>query len=149
MSFKLSPAKGSVKNRKRIGRGNASGQGRTAGKGHKGYQSRSGTKAKLHFEGGQTPLMRRLPKRGMKIFSKSRRYKKTYQIINLDMIVSLNVSKVDADVLYKKGIISNRDIPVKILSNGEIKDKIEFSFEMYSKTAINKIEKAGGIINYI
>ena len=85
----------------------------------------------------------------MKIISKSRRYKKTYQIINLDMIVSLNVSKVDADVLYKKGIISNSDIPVKILSNGEIKDKIEFSFEMYSKTAINKIEKAGGIINYI
>ena len=76
MSFQLKPIKGSVKNKKRIGRGNASGQGRTAGKGHKGYKSRSGTKAKLHFEGGQTPLMRRLPKRGMKIFSKNRN--KTY-----------------------------------------------------------------------
>ena len=60
----------SIKDSKRIGRGNGSGQGRTAGKGHKGYKSRSGTKAKLHFEGGQTPLARRLPKRGMKIFSK-------------------------------------------------------------------------------
>ena len=149
MSYLLKPIKGSTHSRKRIGRGNASGQGRTAGKGHNGYKSRSGTKAKLHFEGGQTPLMRRLPKRGMKIFSKSRRYKKTYQIINLDMIASLNVSKVDANVLYKKGLISNRNIPVKILSNGEIKEKIEFSFEMFSKAAIDKIEKSGGKVNYI
>ena len=74
MSYSLNPSKGSIKNKKRIGRGNASGQGRTAGKGHKGYKSRKGANAKLHFEGGQTPLMRRLPKRGMKIFSKTADY---------------------------------------------------------------------------
>ena len=149
MSYSLKPSKGSTHSRKRIGRGNASGQGRTAGKGHKGYKSRSGTKAKLHFEGGQTPLMRRLPKRGMKIFSKSRRYKKTYQIVNLDVISSLKVSKVDVNVLFKKGLISNKDIPIKILSNGEIKEKMECSFEMFSKSAVDKIEKAGGKVIYI
>ena len=87
----LKPAKGSIRNTKRIGRGNATGQGRTAGKGHKGYKSRSGTKAKLHFEGGQTPLARRLPKRGMKIFSKSYRHKINYQIVNLGDLSSLKV----------------------------------------------------------
>ena len=66
----VKPAENSIFNRKRIGRGNASGQGRTAGKGHKGYKSRSGASGKLHFEGGQMPLMRRLPKRGMLLFSK-------------------------------------------------------------------------------
>ena len=71
MSFNLKYKSGSISGRKRIGRGNATGWGRTAGKGHNGYKARSGTKAKFHFEGGQTPLMRRLPKRGMKIFSKS------------------------------------------------------------------------------
>ena len=89
MSYQLNPSKGSVKNKKRIGRGNASGQGRTAGKGHKGYKSRSGTKAKLHFEGGQTPLARRLPKRGMKIFSKVYRTKSAYQTINLQDLLDL------------------------------------------------------------
>ena len=144
MSFNLEPASGSIKNKKRIGRGNASGQGRTAGKGHKGYKSRSGTKAKLHFEGGQTPLMRRLPKRGMKIFSKNRRYKINYQIINLSQISNLKLKKINNEVLFKKGLIKNIDATVKILGNGEINEKIEFTFNMFSKSAIQKIEKAGG-----
>ena len=110
MSYSLKPSDGSTHNKKRIGRGNASGQGRTAGKGHKGYKSRSGTKAKLHFEGGQTPLARRLPKRGMKIFSKSRRYKYEYQTVNLCDLSSLKVSKINADVLFDKGIIKKSDI---------------------------------------
>ena len=98
MSIKLTPASGSIKNSKRIGRGNASGQGRTAGKGHKGYKSRSGTKAKLHFEGGQTPLARRLPKRGMKIFSKVSRKKHIYQIVNLEDLLNLKVKKINYEV---------------------------------------------------
>ena len=149
MSFTLQPKVGSTKNRKRIGRGNASGQGRTAGKGHKGYKSRSGTKAKLHFEGGQTPLARRLPKRGMKIFSKNYRYKTNYQIINLKDLASLKVTKVDSKVLYNKGFIKKVDIPVKVLGNGSIDKKMELSFSMFSKSAINKIEKAGGKVIFI
>ena len=144
MSFKLKPAKGSIKNRKRIGRGNASGQGRTAGKGHKGYQSRSGTKATLHFEGGQTPLARRLPKRGMKIFSKSYRHKVEYQIVNLEDLSSLKAKKIDSNVLFDKGIIKKVNSPVKILGKGEISEKMELSFNSFSKNAIDKIEKMGG-----
>jgi len=144
VSFQLNPSKGSVKSKKRIGRGNASGQGRTAGKGHNGYKSRSGTKAKLHFEGGQTPLMRRLPKRGMKIFSKNRRYKEQYQIINLADLSNLKVTKIDSEILFKNGMISKIDIPIKVLGNGKIEKKIEIESNMFSKSAVQKIEKAGG-----
>ncbi len=149
MSFKLTPSIGCTKVRKRIGRGNASGQGRTAGKGHNGYQSRSGTKAKLHFEGGQTPLARRLPKRGMKIFSKSYRHKMDYQIVNLKDLSLLKITKIDSKVLFDKGIIKKVDVPVKILGNGEIDKKMELSFNMFSKSAIDKIEKVGGKVMFI
>jgi len=149
MSFKLTPAKGSTRNRKRIGRGNASGQGRTAGKGHNGYKSRSGTKAKLHFEGGQTPLARRLPKRGMKIFSKSYRHKVDYQIVNLGDLSSLKVKKIDAQILFDKGIIKKSNLPVKILANGEFDKKMDFSFNKFSQSAIDKIEKLGGKVIFI
>ena len=149
MSYKLNPEKKSVRDKKRIGRGNATGQGRTAGKGHKGYKSRSGTKAKLHFEGGQTPLARRLPKRGMKIFSKVYRSKNTYQIINLQDLSKLKVTKLNSKVLFEKGIIKKQNIPVKILGNGEFDKKMELSFNMFSKGAIEKIEKAGGKVIFI
>jgi large subunit ribosomal protein L15 len=149
MSFKLKPATGSVKNKKRIGRGNASGQGRTAGKGHKGYKSRSGTKAKLHFEGGQTPLARRLPKRGMKIFSKNHRYKTKYQIVNLEILSSLKSSKIDSKILFKNGLIKKENIPVKVLGKGDIDKKMELSFNMFSKNAIEKVKKAGGKVIFI
>ena len=149
MSYQLNPATNSVKSKKRIGRGNATGQGRTAGKGHKGYKSRSGAKARLHFEGGQTPLMRRLPKRGMKIFSKNRRYKNNYETFNLEELSNLKLKKIDNKVLFEKGYIRNANIPIKILGNGNIKHKIEFSFKMFSKNAIDKIEKVGGKVIYI
>ena len=149
MSFQLNPTKGSIKNKKRIGRGNATGQGRTAGKGHKGYKSRSGTKAKLHFEGGQTPLARRLPKRGMKIFSKVSRKKHIYQIINLEDLLKLKVQKINSQVLFEKGLIKKQDIPIKILGKGEFNKKMELSFNMFSKNAIEKIEKAGGTVIFI
>ena len=136
----LKPAKGSVRSSKRIGRGNASGQGRTAGKGHKGYQSRSGTKNRFHFEGGQTPLMRRLPKRGFSNYG----FRKEVQIINLEKIVSLKIDKVDANILYEMGVIKKIEIPVKILGNGDVKNPVEITADMFSKSAIEKLEKAGG-----
>ena len=136
----LKPAKGSISSSKRIGRGNGSGQGRTAGKGHKGYQSRSGTKNRFHFEGGQTPLMRRLPKRGFSNYG----FRKEVQIVNLEKIVSLKIEKVDANILHEKGVIKKIDIPVKILGNGDVKNPITITADMFSKSAIRKLEKAGG-----
>ena len=137
----LTPSKGSVSNKKRIGRGNGSGWGRTAGKGHKGYKSRSGASGKLHFEGGQMPLMRRLPKRGMKIFSKNHRKKIKYQIINIENLTSYKVKKIDLSFLIKKGLISENTF-VKILSKGEIDKPVEVYAHKFSANAISKIEKS-------
>ena len=136
----LKPTRGSISSSKRIGRGNGSGQGRTAGKGHKGYQSRSGTKNRFHFEGGQTPLMRRLPKRGFSNYG----FRKEVQIVNLGKIVSLKIEKVDANILHEKGVIKKIDVPVKILGNGDVKNPITITADMFSKSAIRKLEKAGG-----
>ena len=142
--MKLNPAKGSISSKKRIGRGNATGQGRTAGKGHKGYKSRSGASSRLHFEGGQMSLARRLPKRGFtNIFSKE------IQIVNISTIEKLNLKKIDVDILYDKGIISKKSIPVKILGNGEVKKSIEISAHFFSQSSIEKIEKAGGKVIYL
>ena len=136
----LKPTKGSISSSKRIGRGNGSGQGRTAGKGHKGYQSRSGTKNRFHFEGGQTPLMRRLPKRGFSNYG----FRKEVQIVNLGKIDSLKIDKIDAKILHEKGVIKKIDVPVKILGNGDVKNPITITADMFSKSAIRKLEKAGG-----
>ena len=136
----LKPTKGSISSSKRIGRGNGSGQGRTAGKGHKGYQSRSGTKNRFHFEGGQTPLMRRLPKRGFSNYG----FRQEVQIVNLGKIVSLKIEKVDANILHEKGVIKKIDVPVKILGNGDVKNPIKITADMFSESAIRKLEKAGG-----
>ena len=141
----LKPSKGSVKNSKRIGRGNGSGQGRTAGKGHKGYQSRSGTKLRFHFEGGQTPLMRRLPKRGFSNYG----FRQDVQIVNLSRIVELGVDKIDIDILYTKGVINKIDIPIKILGMGDVKIPLEISAHMFSKSAVEKLEKVGGKVIYL
>ncbi|MAR15339.1 MAG: 50S ribosomal protein L15 [Candidatus Marinimicrobia bacterium] len=142
--MKLNPAKGSVSTKKRIGRGNATGQGRTAGKGHKGYKSRSGASSRLHFEGGQMSLARRLPKRGFtNIFSKE------VQIVNVSTVDKLNLKKVDIDILYDKGIINKKSVPVKILGNGDIKNSIEISAHFFSQSSIKKIEKSGGKVIYL
>ena len=136
----LRPTKGSISSSKRIGRGNASGQGRTAGKGHKGYQSRSGTKNRFHFEGGQTPLMRRLPKRGFSNYG----FRKEVQIVNLEKIASLKIEKIDNNILHEKRVIKKIDVPVKILGNGDVKNPINITADMFSKSAVIKLEKAGG-----
>ena len=140
----LKPAKGSVRNSKRIGRGNATGQGRTAGKGHKGYQSRSGTKCRFHFEGGQTPLMRRLPKRGFSNYG----FRKEVQIVNLEKISILDIEKVNPEILVEKGIIKDANISVKILGTGTIDKPIQVTAHMFSKSAVEKLEKAGGKVIY-
>ena len=140
----LRPAKGSVKTRKRIGRGNATGQGRTAGKGHKGYKSRSGASSRLHFEGGQMSLARRLPKRGFtNIFSKE------VQIVNVSVIEKLGLKKIDIDILYSKGVINKKNVPVKILGNGDLNNSVEISAHSFSQSAIKKIEKSGGKVIYL
>ena len=152
MGFILKPSKGSIKNSKRIGRGNATGQGRTAGKGHNGYKARSGTKAKFHFEGGQTPLARRLPKRGMgkgKFNHLSASKKNVYQIINLSKIDNLNLKKVDMKVLYSKGLLKSPDMPLKVLSEGELTKPVEISATFFSKKSIEKIEKSGGKVIFL
>ena len=141
----LTPAKGSIKNKKRIGRGQGSGTGRTAGKGNKGYGSRSGSKAKIHYEGGQTPLMRRLPKRGFSNYP----FKKEIQIINLNKIDSLGLDKIDINTLIAKGLIKKAHLPVKILGLGDISKPIEISADLFSLSAVEKIEKAGGKVIYL
>ena len=136
----LIPANGSVRKTKRIGRGNASGQGRTSGKGHKGYQSRSGTKNRFHFEGGQTPLMRRLPKRGFSNYG----FRKEVQIVNLEKISTLGLDTVNPEILVEKGVIKYANIAVKILGNGNINSPVEVTAHMFSKSAVEKLERAGG-----
>ena len=136
----LHPALGSTRDRKRIGRGDSSGQGRTAGKGHKGYHSRSGHKTKIHYEGGQTPLMRRLPKRGFSNYH----FRKEVQIVNLDRISALGMEKVDVNTLIEAGIVKKAHQPVKVLGGGDIGSAVEVTADMFSKSAIEKIENAGG-----
>ena len=137
---KIKPAKGSVKGTKRLGRGNGSGQGRTAGRGSDGYHSRSGSKAKLYFEGGQMPLMRRLPKRGFKNYP----FKVEVQIVNLDQLSNLNLDSIDVNGMIENGLVKKAELPVKILGGGDISGAMEISADMFSKSAIEKIEKAGG-----
>ena len=146
----LSPTKGSIRDRKRIGRGNATGQGRTAGKGHKGYKSRSGASNKFHFEGGQTPMARRIPKRGLGTGKFNHMQTKSLvQTVNIDRLDNLGVEKIDVNTLVEHGVIKKANNPVKILGHGEISKPLEISADMFSKTAIEKIEKSGGKVVFL
>jgi len=133
--------------KKRIGRGIGSGKGKTSGRGVKGQKSRSGVAIKS-FEGGQMPLFRRLPKRGFNPINK-----KSVAIINLDKIQKLldnkkiSSEKIDINILKKSNIISKNYKKIKILGNGEIKNKIELHADFVSKSAKNKITNVGGTIN--
>ena len=138
----LNPAKGSVKNKKRIGRGHGSGFGKTSGRGHKGSGQRSGNKKRAWFEGGQMPLARRLPRRGFNNI-----FKENYQIVNIcDILKIQKVSKVDPVVLNHNGLIRSSLKPVKILGKGDIDIKISITASSFSKTAKSKIENAGGTV---
>ncbi|MAV64148.1 MAG: 50S ribosomal protein L15 [Candidatus Marinimicrobia bacterium] len=145
----LTPSQGSVRGRKRIGRGNATGQGRTAGKGHKGYKSRSGAKRKLYFEGGQTPLARRLPKRGMGTGKFNHmQTKKSMQILSLADLNNFDEKNITPEFLAEKGVI-NQNFPYKILGNGNVEGLNNVYANFFSKKAIEKIESAGGKVNFI
>ena len=135
----LKPVKGSTKNRKRIGRGHGSGLGKSAGRGDKGAGQRSGFKRRSWFEGGQMSIARRLPMRGF-----TNIFKKEFQIVNIDKISTLGLEKVDARILKEKGLIRSALKPVKILGNGELDNKIEITATLFSESAKEKIEKAGG-----
>ena len=136
----LGPTKGATSNRKRVGRGHGSGLGRTAGRGEKGYHSRSGSKNRSWFEGGQMPLHRRLPKRGFSNYL----FRKQYQIVNLRDIDALNLEEIDSKKLFDNGLIRSFLQPVKILGNGDVSKAIKIKATTFSKSAILKIEKAGG-----
>ena len=136
----LTAVEGSTKERKRIGRGHGSGQGKTAGKGHKGQKARSGGSIRPGFEGGQMPLQRRIPKRG-------------FNNIFAEKIVAINVSdlnkfedgaEVDAQALVNAGIVKKEYDGIKILGNGEISKKLTVKVAAYSESAKQKIEAAGG-----
>ena len=135
----LSPINGSTKSRKRIGRGHGSGLGKSAGRGDKGAGQRSGFKRRAWFEGGQMPLARRLPVRGFHNL-----FKKDFQIVNINRIEALGLKEVNAQILKEKGLIRSALKPVKILGNGDMKSKIDITATVFSKSAKEKIEKAGG-----
>ena len=135
----ISPIPGSTKTRKRVGRGHGSGLGKSAGRGDKGAGQRSGFKRRAWFEGGQMPLARRLPMRGFKNI-----FKKEFQIVNIDSIDALGLEEVNAQTLMDNGLIRSALKPVKILGNGDVKSKINLTATVFSKSAKEKIEKAGG-----
>lgn len=137
----IKPKKGALKNRRRVGRGNASGHGTYSGRGCKGQGQRKSGNVRPGFEGGQTPLIQRLPKlKGFKNINKI-----YYQIVNIS---SLNVYKdgeeVNIESLLDKRLISKKDIPVKILGNGKLDRKLTVKVHKISSSAIEKISKAGG-----
>ena len=138
----LSPAEGSVKEGFRKGRGPGSGNGKTAGKGHKGQNARSGGGVRPGFEGGQLPLYRKLPKRGFN----NARFGKQYAIVNVQILNETfeNGATVDAAALIEKGIISTVFDGVKVLGNGEITKNLTVKATIFSATAKAKIEAAGG-----
>ena len=135
----LSPINGSTKSRKRVGRGHGSGLGKSAGRGDKGAGQRSGFKRRAWFEGGQMPLARRLPMRGFHNL-----FKKDFQIVNIDRIEALGLKEVNPQILKENGLIRSALKPVKILGSGDIKSKIDIIATVFSQSAKEKIEKAGG-----
>jgi large subunit ribosomal protein L15 len=142
----LYPAPGSRKNRKRVGRGNGSGHGTFSGKGMKGQKSRSGVQIQRGFEGGQLPIIKRLPrKRGFHNL-----YRVEYSPVNVGALDSFAAgTEVTAELLYQEGLIETLDRPVKILADGEIKNAVTVKANKFSEAAKAKIEAAGGKVEEI
>ena len=140
----LKPPRGVKKNRKRIGRGIGSGTGKTSGKGQKGQKSRSGGSPHPWFEGGQMPLYRRLPKRGF-----TNIFRKEYEVVNISQLAEITgVDPVTPAVLKEKGLVKKIDA-VKILGDGELSAGINVEAHKFSRSAMEKIEKAGGKVKII
>lgn len=142
--YNLSPAKGATRKRKRVGRGPGSGHGKTSTRGMKGQRSITGFSQKKGFEGGQMPLHRRIPKRGF-----TNIFKKEWQIVNLDDITRLNYEEITPQILEKERLIRDKNGVVKILGKGEIRKAISFKAHAFSKSAKEKIEKAGGKVEIL
>ena len=141
----LSPAKGSRSSRKRLGRGVGSGFGKTAGRGTKGYKSRSGGKVRPGFEGGQMPIHRRLPKRGF-----TNIFKKDFVEINIrDLSRFESGSVVDAALLIGRGLVKKRYDGIKLLGQGDIQSSLTIKVNRVSKSAREKIEAAGGTVEVV
>ncbi len=136
----LSPASGSHRGRKRVGRGSGSGLGKTAGRGQKGQKSRTGGTVNIHFEGGQMPLHRRIPKRG---FNNKNRIE--YQVVNLRDLEGFE-GQVTPESLKGAGLIGNLRRPVKVLGQGEVAKALKVEAHAFSKSAKEKIEAAGGSV---
>jgi large subunit ribosomal protein L15 len=137
------PRKASEK-RKRVGRGMGSGMGKTSTRGHKGQRSRSGSRIMRGFEGGQMPLHRRLPKRGF-----TNIFKTEYEVVNLERLAGLGESEITPESLRKAGVVSSKKTLVKVLGRGELKGAITVRAHRFSKSAREKIEKAGGKVEVL
>ncbi len=137
----LKPTDGSKRKPKRIGRGSASGWGTTSGRGNNGAKARRGATTKLYYEGGQTPITRRLPKKGF-----TNIFKVHYQIVNVGDIQKIDSEEKEIDVqwLFDNGLVHSKEGRVKILGNGDLSKGISITAHAFSKTAREKIEKAKG-----
>jgi large subunit ribosomal protein L15 len=136
----LKPAIGATRKSKRVGRGVGSGSGKTAGKGHKGQKARSGGVKGAGFEGGQMPLQRRIPKRGF-----TNIFRKEYSVVNIQDLESvMGTDPITPEVLMQKGLIKNMKTGVKVLGTGELKAKLTVRAHKFSKSAVEKIQAAGG-----
>lgn len=141
----LKPVEGARHSRKRLGRGTGSGTGKTAGKGHKGQNSRSGGGVRPGFEGGQMPLFQRLPKRGFTNINR-----KEYAIINLDVLNRFDENtEVNPALLKEAGIVKQQRDGIKVLGEGTLEKKLTVKAHKFSKSAKEAIEKAGGIVEVI
>ena len=135
----LKPPAGARKKRRRVGRGPGSGLGKTSGRGHKGQGSRSGARKRIGFEGGQMPLHRRVPKFGF-----TNIFKKQFQIVNVADLVRCETNEITPESLKKAGLVRNVKTPVKILGNGGVDKPFTVRAAAFSKSAVTKIEAAGG-----
>ncbi len=142
---KLTPPKGANRKSKRVGRGIGGGHGKTATRGYKGQKSRSGTSIRPGFEGGQMPLHRRLPKRGF-----TNIFRTEYSIVNLSQLADFKAgAEVDPPVLQERGIVRKLKDGLKILGSGELKRPLRVRAHSFSKSAVEKIQKAGGTVELI
>ncbi len=140
----LKPPPGARKKRKRVGRGVGSGRGKTSTRGQTGQKSRSGKKIKSWMEGGQMPIQRRIPKRGF-----TNIFRQEYQVVNLEKLNKCGPGDITPDTLRESGIIKSTRLPLKILGVGELKSALNIKANAFSKTAAEKIVKAGGKIEVI
>jgi large subunit ribosomal protein L15 len=131
-------------NKKRVGRGMGSGMGKTSTRGHKGQGSRSGSRLMRGFEGGQMPLQRRLPKRGF-----TNIFKTEYEVVNVERLAEIEEKEITPDVLRKAGVVSSKQTRVKVLGQGDLAKAVTVHAHKFSKSAQEKIEKAGGKVQVL